>query len=403
MDKERRQRVLEQGRLSTEWQGEPMLGGWYTEEEIEAVVKAMRDSMDLSVGFGFICDEIVEFEERFAEYCGTKYAISITSAGAGLDMSMMALDLEPGDEVISPAINFMAAHYAIIGQRGKVVLCEVDPQTLNADPADVEARITPRTRAIQVTHMNGLSAPMDDLLEVAERHPHPKYGPIKVIGDAARACGGEYKGTKIGKKGWMNIFSFHSMKLMTTLGEGGMITTDDPELYQRLRALRMWGDGTEYWGGNYKMTKVQAAVGLVQLRRLDEMNALRYARAQQRTELLRDVSELTLPYEPPGCKHTYYLYTCLVPRKWAGEKRDSLVHILQEDYGIGCEVDPPTYESRPFIRRHTEGQNLPLSEELGARIFCPSLHPLMTEEDNEYIAAAIAEAIQRVRGAPRGD
>jgi perosamine synthetase len=118
---------------------------------------------------------------------------------------MMALDLEPDDEVISPAINFWAADYAILGHC-KLVFAEVDSKTLCLDPSDVEKRITPKTRAILAIHMNGLSAPMDDLLEVAWKHPHSKHGPLKVIGDAARACGGEYMGTKIGKKGWMNIF-----------------------------------------------------------------------------------------------------------------------------------------------------------------------------------------------------
>ncbi len=397
MDKERREEILSRGRTTANWQGEPMLGGWYTEEEIDAVVRAIRSSMDWTVGFGFYCDEIVEFEENFAEYCGTEHAVSITSAGAGLEMAMMALDLQPEDEVISPAINFPAADYSIIGQGAKLVFCEVDPETLCADPADVEKRITPNTRAINVTHMNGLSADMDALLEVAERNPHPQHGPLKVIGDAARACGGGYKGTKIGKKGWMTVFSFHTMKLMTTLGEGGMITTDDPDLHERLRAIRMWGVGTDGWGANYKMTKIQAAVGLVQLRRLDEMNARRYEMARQRTELLQNIPELTLPSEPPGYKHTYYLYTCLVPRQWSGQKRDRLMAMLKEDYGVGCEIaNPPTYESRPFVRKHTEGQRLPLSEELGARIFCPCLHPLMSEEDNEYVAAAITDAVERV-------
>jgi perosamine synthetase len=397
MDKQRRDEILSHAGEHVRWDGEPMMGGWYTEAEVEAVVRAIRESMDWTVGFGFFCQEIVDFEQAFAAYCGTEYAVSITSAGAGLDMAMMALDLQPGDEVISPAINFWAGHYSIIGAGAKLVLCEVDPATLNADPADVERRITPNTRAILATHMNGLSAPMDELQAVAERHPHPKYGPAKVIGDGARACGGEYHGTKIGKRGWMNIFSFHTMKLMTTLGEGGMITTDDPDLYRRLRAIRMWGDETDDWGGNYKLTKIQAAVGLVQLGRLEEMLAQRYARGQQRTALLQDVPELTLPCEPPGYKHTYYLYTCLVPPEWAGAKRDRLIQALQEDYRVGAQVlNRPTYQSRPFVRRHTLGQDLPLSEQLGARLFCPALHPLMSEADNEFVAAALDAAVERV-------
>ncbi len=399
MDKERRRELLARGMPDVKWEGEPMMSGWYTEEEVDAVVGALRASMDWTVGFGSWCEEIIEFERRFAAYCGTEYAVSITSCGAGLDMSMMALDLQPGDEVICPAINFWAGHYSVIGYGGKLVLCEVDPATLCADPADVEKRITPRTRAILVTHMNGLSADMDALIEVAERHPHPRHGPIPVIGDVARACGGDYKDTKIGKKGWMNIFSFHSMKLMTTLGEGGMITTDDPALCERLRAIRLWGGDTDEWGGNYKMTKIQAAVGVVQLRRLDEMIDARRRRAQQRTELLADTPQLTLPTEPPGYKHTYYLYTCMLPRECAGEKRDRYLHMLREDYGIGSEIlNRPTYQQIPFVRRHTEGQHLPLSEELGARLFCASLHPLMSEEDNAYIAAAMQECLERVSG-----
>ncbi len=402
MDRMHRKQILQRGRPSAKWEGEPMLGGWYTDEEFETVMRTIRDSMDPYVGFGFFCDEIVDFEKAFAQYCGTAEAISVTSAGAGLDMAIMALDLQPGDEVISPAINFKAAHYAILGQRGKVILCEVDPRTLCADPADVEKRITPRTRAILVTHMNGLSAPMDDYLEIAQRHRHPKYGPLQVIGDAARACGGGYKGTKIGKKGWMTVFSFHTMKLMTTLGEGGMITTDDPDLAQRLRGIRMWGEGSGRWGGNYKMSKVQAAVGLVQLRRLDEMIAPRVRLARQRTEMLRDVPELTLPYEPPDCDHTYYLYTILLPREWAGETRDKLLEMLKEDYGVETTVaNPPTYQDNPFIRQHTAAQELPLSDELGARLFCAPLHPLMPEEDNEYIAAAIADVVERMKAEGR--
>ena len=398
MDKERTREILKRGYPNTKWDGEPMLGGWYTEEEIAAVVKAIRSSMDWSVGFGFFCEEIVEFERQFADYCGTEFAVSITSAGAGVEMAIMMLDLQPGDEVISPAINFIAADYAVIGHGGKLVLADVDARTLCIDPADVEKRITPNTRAIVATHMNGLSASMDELTEIAKRHPHPKHGPLVVIGDAARACGGEYKGTRIGKLGSLNVFSFHTMKLMTTLGEGGMITTDDSQINQRMRELRMWGADTGGGGANYKMTKIQAAVGQVQLRRLDEMNAARYRRATERNELLKD-ARLTLPFEPSGLRHTYYLYTCLVPEQWRGAKRDLLIRMLKEEYGVGCGVlNPPTYTLKPLIQRHIAGQEtgLPISNEIGARLFCPSLHPLMTKEDNEYIAAAMLDAVERV-------
>jgi len=401
MDEKRRKEVLKRPKPERMFRGEPVLGSWYTEEEVEAVVKAVRRGMDWFVGFAGSAtfrDELDLFEKEFAEYCGTEFALAINGAGTGLDMAMMCLDLEPEDEVIVPAINFKAASLAVIGQGAKVVFCEVDPRTFNADPEDVERRITPRTRAIFPVHMNGLSAPMDDLLDIAERHPHPKHGPLKVIGDAARACGGGYKGTKIGKKGWMTVFSFHTQKLMTTLGEGGAITTDDPEVAKRVRAYRQFGAGANLWGTNYKMTVVQAAVGRVQLRRLDEMIARRVKLARERTEMLKDIPELTLPYEPPECDHTYYLYTVLVPKEWAGEKRDLLIKMMGEEFNVGCVVaNPPVYETVPFIREHTKGQHLPLSEELGRRLFCVSLHPLMTPEENEYICAALSEVVDRLR------
>jgi len=397
MDTQRRKELLARGKPDKRWDGEPMLSGWYTEREVEAVTNAVRASMDWSVGFGFWCEEIVEFEQKFAEYCGTEHAITITSCGAGLDMAMIALKLEPGDEVISPGINFVAGHLSVIGYGGKLILSGVDPTTFCADPEDVERRITPNTRAILVTHMNGISADMDALQEVADRHQHHKHGPIQLIGDVARACGGDYKGTRIGKKGTMNIFSFHSMKNMTTLGEGGMITTDDPEIAQQMRQIRMWGNGDDAWGGNYKMTKIQAAVGIVQLDRLDEMIDARRLRAHQRTELLKDVPDLTLPSEPEGYKHTYYLYTCLLPESLAGEKRDQYMKMLLDEYGVGSGVfNNPTYLDRPFVRDNIDGQTLPASEKLAARIVCPSLHPLMTEEDNEYIVAAMIECLERV-------
>ena len=401
-DKSERELILQTRRPQSVYPGEPPLGGWYTDEEIEAMVQAIRRSMPWRVGFGGGgASEIAAFEEAFAEYIGTEHAVTINGAGTGLDMSMRCLNLEPGDEVICPGFNFLASHFAVIGQGGTLIFCDIDPQTLTTDPNDVERRITPRTRAIFPVHITGLSAPMDDLLDIAERHPHPKHGPLKVIGDAARACGGTYRGTKIGKKGWMTVFSFHTQKLMTTLGEGGMITTDDPQAALCCAATRRWGHhaSTPYWGTNYLMNKVQAAVGLVQLRRLDEMIAPRVKRAHQRTELLKDIPELTLPYEPPDCLHPFYIYPILVPPEWAGKKRDMLRDILRDEYNVGCTGVGIASKYSHLVKKHTEGQEIPVSEEISQRLFCPSLNPQMTEQENEYVCAVIAEAVERVRQA----
>lgn len=394
--REQRQQIFARGRPKTLWQGEPLLGSIYGEEEVEAAVAAIRESMDVSKGF--TGPQIGEFEQAFAAYVGTKHAVAVNSAGPGLDMAMRYLKLEPGDEVIVPAVNFVAAPMAVIGAGGQVVWGEVDPRTFQLDPNDVEQRITPRTRAIFPVHMNGLAAPLDDLFEIAQRHPHSQHGPLAVIGDAARACGGEYKGEKLGKKGLMTIFSFHMMKNMVTLGEGGMVTTDDDAAAAFCRSTRFYGFDLEGWGSSFVMNKVQAAVGLVQLKKLDSFIKARRRLAFRRHELLDGVPEIIVPYEPPDCKHSFYLYTCLTCDDWAGDKRDLLIKMMDEEYNVRLLIaNRPVYQYRTFLREHTAGQSLPRSENIGERLFCVPIHPAMSDADNEYISASLIECVERLR------
>lgn len=399
MDAATSEQILSSRKLEKAWPNEPLLGGYYGEEEIEVVVRIIRESMDPTVGFGFICKEIEEFEAALAEYCGTTDCVTINGAGTGLDMALMCLDLEPEDEIIVPSVNFKAALLAVIGQRAKLVLCEIDPQTLCACPEDVARKTTDRTRGLIVTHMNGYSAPIDVYQDIFAQKPNPVHGPAKVIGDVARCMGGEYKGRKNTAGAWMSVLSFHTQKLMTTLGEGGAVTVDCPDLANRLRGLRQFGWTHGGWGSNYKLTKVQAAVGMVQLRKLDQMIAERRAVAKARDEMLADVAELTRPYEGPDVKHTYYLYTLLVPEDWAGVRRDQLIRMLWEDYQVSSVVaNPPCHSTIPFIGEHTVGQEVPQSEKIAARLFCIPIHPCMSQSDNEYICAAVSAATRRIAG-----
>lgn len=400
-----RKGALQKG-ISIEWPPEPILGSYYGEEELEAVIKTIRESMDPRVGFGFICDEIKQFEETFARWVGSQYCVSLNGAGGALDMAMMCLELEGQDEVIVPSINFRASPLAVLGQGGKVVFAEIDPRTLNLDPADVERKITPNTRAILPTHMNGLSADMDALEEIGRKKAN-RHGAIPVIGDAARSLGAVYKGTKVGRKGWMNIFSFHTQKMITTLGEGGAITTDDRDLATRLQGIRQFGNPAHSydpnlrgvgWGSNYKLTKIQAATGLVQMKRLDDLVARRRRIAHARDAMLSGCPGLELPYEPAGYESSYYLYTLQVPKTWAGRGRDRLMEILKSEYKVECVVaNPPVHNTVPYIAKLAGNQRLPVSDEVGARLFCPPIHPYMPDADNAYISAAIWEAMDRVR------
>jgi dTDP-4-amino-4,6-dideoxygalactose transaminase len=180
---------------------------------------------------------------------------------------------------------------------------------------------------------------------------------------------------------------------MTTLGEGGMLTTDDPRVADRLRAIRQFG-GEDGWGSNYKMTKVQAAVGLVQLKRLDEMNRRRREAARRRSTFLSGCPDLVLPTEPPGVDHLFYVYGMMVRPDWAGEKRDRILSVMRDRFGITCSVtNPPTFRRWSYLERNCTIPNLPVSESVGQRLFSAPLHPLFTEEQELYISAGLLEAV----------
>ena len=378
------------------WKAEPTLGSIYGQEEIDAAVKAIRESMDFNTGFGFSASPIPEFERAFADYVGTADAVAVNSAGPGLDIVMRALKLQPGDEVIVPSVNFPAAPLAVLGAGGKVVWAECDPRTYLMDPADVERKMTSHTRCIFPVHIHGMPAPMDELLEIAEKHPNPVHGPAKVVVDAARACGAGYKGTKVGKLGWATVFSFHTMKNMTTLGEGGMISTDDQQLADYARSVRMYGGAANAWGTSNVMTKVQAAVGIEQLKKLDGFIAARRRVASKRNEYLADVPGIELPFEPEGCVHSYYLYAVTVKPEWAGEKRDEIIRMMREDFNVGCVcANVPAYMNRKLLADNF-GRTTPLSEEYVRRMLCVSLHPGMTDDDNRYICASLITCLGRL-------
>lgn len=379
------------------WNSEPNIGSIYGQEELDAVEKTMRASMDPIVGFGFSAPPIPDFEAAFAKYTGTDYAIAVNSCGPGIDIVMRYLDLKPGDEVIVPSINYHAAPLAVLGAGGTVVWGESDPETCMLDPKDVEAKITERTRAIFPVHIHGCSAPMDEYIEIANRHPHPVYGPPKVIGDAARACGGDYRGKKIGATGFATIFSFHTAKNMTTLGEGGMIVTNDAGLNEFAHSVRMYGGAVGKWGTSNVMTKVQAAVGLVQLSKLDSFIAARRRVAHARNEMLKGLEGVTLPYEPADAAPSFYLYALKLKEEWGGEVRDSIIKMMKEQYGVGCVVaNRPVYLSRKLLAEKF-GTNTPLSEKIMDRMICVSIHPAMTEADNAYISAAFISCINSLK------
>ncbi|MFF4188080.1 DegT/DnrJ/EryC1/StrS family aminotransferase [Streptomyces sp. NPDC001691] len=379
------------------WPAEPAQGGWYSAAEHRAIARLLTASQDWRVGFK-PAEYVARFEASFAHYTGTEHAVAFNSGGTAMEMVLRHLTLEPGDEVISCAMQFVGPHLAVINQGGRLVLAEPDPVSLNLDPVDTERVMSTRTRAIIVTHWNGAVADLRPFLDLAARHPHPVHGPPVVIVDAARACGGRTAaGTRVGADGaWATVFSFESKKLMTTLGQGGMVTTGDPELADRLRWLRTYG-GTQHWGTNQLMTKAQAAVGLVQLERLDAMNQARITVAHERGRVLADVPELTLPPLLDDGQHLYYRHNLLVPDAWAGEGRDRLMEVLAVRYGVGSIIsDRPAYQFHRHVAEHVGAARCPRADRLAARLLCPCLHPQMSPAEQAEISDAIRGATAEV-------
>lgn len=276
---------------------------------------------------------------------------------------------------------------AIIRSGARLALCEPDPRTLNIDPYDVEKRLSKKTKAIVVTHMNGLAAETDLLKEIINSYKYFKKEKPKIICDAARACGTTYKGHHVGKDVWATIFSFDSKKTITTLGKGGMVVTDDRELSDKL----------QNWGHNYKITEIQAAVGRVQLKKLKKMVKLRRALAEERHRAFSSFPQIHIQKDSTNSRNSYYLYTMILPETPRGLKRNKLINVLQDNYGVGCVVgNPPTYKSNKLIRANIRRQRLLLSENLGNRILCLPIHPAITKKSNKYIINAFIKSFETI-------
>lgn len=377
--------------------GEVAFGSEYGEQEITAVIELLRESMVPTVGFRAAKEER-EFELGFAELCGTDYAIAFNGAGAALDLILRSLEIQEGDEVVSCSINFAGTHLAIIGSGAKLILSEPDPTTINIDSNDLRQRLTDRTRAIVVTNMNGLAADMDQINRVIDDVYGDREKP-KVIVDAARAMGTTHNGRHIGAEAWATFFSFQSKKTLVTLGEGGMVVTNDAGLNALLTQYRSFGKG-EGWGSNFKMTKLQAAVGRIQLEKLHRLVGRRRELALARNEAFSHIEGLTIQMDTQYSNSSYYLYTLILSEAMGSMKRDLLRGILAEKYGIGTVIaNPPTYQSNKLIESHVRGQDLPIAESIGQRIICLPIHPAMTDEENEYIIESFLKACDEVRRA----
>lgn len=372
-----------------------------TEEEIAAVVETLRSGW-LTTG-----PRVARFEEEFAAYVGARHAVAVNSATAALHLALDAAGIGPGDEVITTPLTFAACANVIVQQGARPVLADVSPDDLNLDPEQVERRITPRTRAVMAVHYAGQPCRMDALLAIARRHG------LFLIEDAAHAAGAAYRGQMIGSLGDATAFSFYATKNLTT-GEGGMLTTNRPEVAERARLMTLHGMSRDAWkryahggswyyevvapGYKYNMSDLQAALGLVQLRRLATMNARRAVLAARLTAHLSDCEAVQPPAARPEVQHVWHLYVIRLRLEMLRIDRAAFIEELARR-GIGTSVHFIPIHYHPYYREGFGFRrgDFPVAEDAYERIVSLPLYPAMSEADVDRVAEAVRDVVRAHR------
>jgi dTDP-4-amino-4,6-dideoxygalactose transaminase len=321
------------------------------------------------------------FEERFAQVCGTKYAIAVSSGTSALLIALLANGIGPGAEVITTAFTFAATANAILFAGAKPVFVDIEEDTFNLDTRQVEQAITQRTKAILPVHLYGYMCDMAGLEEIARRYHLP------IIEDACQAITAAYHGRFAGSFG-TGTFSLYATKNIMT-GEGGMITTNDEETAEKCRLLRNHGMTRRYYhdfmGFNFRMTDIQAAIGLAQLDRLAGFTAKRRANAEYYNNHIHSV---VTPRVKPGYEHVWHQYTIRVN---GGRKRDNAVKKLSEaDIGTGIYYPVPLHHQQ-YIREAIGDVSLPVTEKMSKEVISIPIHPLLTPQERELIVAQVNE------------
>jgi len=365
----------------------PVFKPCYDHQELDALREPFATGW---IGLG---PKTKEFEERFAAFLSAPYAVAVNSATAALHLAMKVVDVKD-TEVITTPMTFVSTNHAILYCEGIPVFADIEPDTLNIDPRDVERKVTPRTKAIVVVHYGGHSCDMDAILSIARRHG------LKVIEDAAHACGGQYRGRMLGTLGDFGCFSFHAVKNLAT-GDGGMIVTPDGAAATKMRRLAWLGitrgtwdrvEGKAYsWEYNVEdlglkchMNDITAAIGLVQLAKLERTNARRRNLAERYTQLLAEVSWIETPVEKDYAHSAWHNYVIKVVD--AADRNPLMDHLKAREISTGMHYIPNhLYEMyRPYVKAPP-----PVTETVWKRLITLPLFPDLSYEQQDYIVASI--------------
>ena len=357
--------------------------------DLAAQYRELKSEMDAAVARVFASSQFIlgketaAFEEEFAAYCDVGYAIGVNSGTSALHLALLAAGIGPGDEVITVPFTFFATVAAIGYVGATTVFVDIDPETFNIDVRKIEAAITARTRAILLVHLYGQPAQMDAILEIARRHK------LIVIEDAAQAHGAEYKGRRVGSLGDLACFSFYPTKNLGAAGEGGLVTTSNPEYARTLSLLRNWGEEHRYYavlrGYNYRMPALQAAILRAKLPHLDRWTKIRCELAAEYDRLLQDAGILR-PVSLPDVRHVYCLYTI------RDQERDALQREL-ELAGIATAVHypHPIHLMPAYSDARYKAGDFPVAEDCARTVLSLPLHAHMTREQVERVAEQVSK------------
>jgi dTDP-4-amino-4,6-dideoxygalactose transaminase len=353
-------------------------------EEIHAAMDRVIESQYFILG-----PEVEALEREVAAYSQCQYGIGVSSGTDALLVALMAIDLQPGDEVITTPYTFFATAGCIARLGGRTVFVDIDPLTYNIDPAGIEAAITPRTRAIMPVHLYGQMADMDPIMEIAGRHN------LLVIEDAAQAIGAEYKGRRAGSIGHLGCFSFFPSKNLGGFGDAGMVTTDDPDLADKVKLLRGHGARPKYHhklvGGNFRLDALQAAVLRVKLKYLDEWTAARQRNAACYRQLFAEAGVMVgLPHDAGYGRHIYNQFVIRTAQ------RDALMaHLKANQIGTEIYYPVPMHVQECFADLGYKAGDFPASEQAAQETLAIPVYPELTVDMLRIVGEVIRQFHQR--------
>jgi dTDP-4-amino-4,6-dideoxygalactose transaminase len=358
--------------------------------ELDRAMARVMDRGDFALG-----QDVARLEEEFAKFCGTCYAVGVDSGLSALELSLRALGIGPGDEVIVPADTFIATAAAATFAGAQPVLVDVDPLTYNMDVEQLEAAITPRTRAVIPVHLYGLPAAMDAIMAVAERHD------LSVVEDACQAHGAYYKGRRVGSLGHAAAFSFYPTKNLGGCGDGGMVVTNDAEVAEQVRAMRNCGQRAKYRHElppfNHRLDTLQAAILRVKLRYLDRWNEQRRQHAALYSELLAGSGVIT-PVEDPDSTHVYHLYVVRSP-----QRDDLLAHLREQGIGAGIHYPIPIHLQPCYAGNGFRRGQFPVTEGLCGEILSLPIFPELAADQVEYAVRQVHRFFGRKQRGAQSD